>query len=100
LQPQSTVPDRQSAVHIVPGFIAPAFFAATHASAWQTPSGAQSASTAQASSEKTGAPTEQLPPSTNGPDVEGSAVGALEALVGGAVDAGPFTITTLGAAAG
>lgn len=101
LQPQSSVPDRQSAVHMVPGFITPALAAATQASAWQTASGAQSASTAHPSSEKRGARTEQLSPSSSGPGADCAAEGVLDAPAnGGCVVEGPFTITTLGAIAG
>jgi hypothetical protein len=59
LHPQSSVPGRQSAVHIVPGFIVPALATATQAVGWHTATGAQSTSAAQASSEKTGATTPQ-----------------------------------------
>jgi hypothetical protein len=54
--PQSTVPPRQSAVHITSAQLG-ALARATHAAAWQQSAGTQSASVAQAS-----VPSTMLPP--------------------------------------
>lgn len=57
LYPQSTVPPRQSMVHIISDDIEPAFATAAHRSGWHIATGAQSESFLQASLENLGAST-------------------------------------------